>query len=144
LPARGFYKAVLSNGQNYKGKIMAKTEQLLELIPEYSEAFQDPESAPQALTPPEAKSEMIDEAASDETTNSDWCQHYLLQLEYEPSLMAIAASFLSELADVASLRKHLANEPVRQFLQTAVLDLPETYARQSTPDCPSGACPIEH
>jgi hypothetical protein len=31
--------------------------------------------------------------------------------------MAIAASFLSELADVASLRQHLADEPVRQSLQ---------------------------
>jgi hypothetical protein len=123
---------------------MASTNQLLALIPEYAHAFQDPESTPQSFTPPEVKSELIDEAASDETTNSDWCQHYLLQLEYEPSLMAIAASFLSELADVASLRQHLANEPVRQFLQTAALDLPETYARQSTPDCPSGACPIDH
>jgi hypothetical protein len=123
---------------------MARTDQLLELIPEYAHAFQDPESAPQALKPPDIKPELSDEADFDETTNSDWCQHYLLQLEYEPSLMAIAASFLSELADVASLRKHLANEPVRQFLQTAALDLPETYARQSTPDCPSGACPIDH
>jgi hypothetical protein len=123
---------------------MASTDQLLALIPEYAHAFQDPESAPQALTPPDIKPELSDEADSNEMTNSDWCQHYLLQLEHQPSLMAIAASFLSELADVASLRKHLANEPVRQFLQTAALDLPETYARQSTPDCPSGACPIEH
>jgi hypothetical protein len=127
---------------------MASTEQLLALILGYSEAFQDPEVGPQVPTPPIVESEVVAEADADELTNSEWCQYYLLQLEYQPSLMAISASFLSELADVASLRKHLADEPVRQTLQKladdGLLNLPETYARQSIPDCPSGACPIDH
>jgi hypothetical protein len=75
---------------------MAKTEQLLALIPEYSEAFQDPESAPQALTPPDAKPELIDKTNSDEMTNSEWCQYYLLQLEHQPSLMAIGSALHTE------------------------------------------------
>jgi hypothetical protein len=123
---------------------MASTEQLLALIPEYAHAFQDPENAPQALTPPDANPELIDETPPDELTNLEWCQYYLAQIEYQPSLMAIAVSFLSELADVASLRENMASEPVRKPIQVEILDLPETHARQSTPDCPSGACPIDH
>jgi hypothetical protein len=130
---------------------MANTAQLLALALEFPEAFQDTETSPpvptQLRTEPERSSGWV-ETDDDEFTNAEWCQYYLSQLEDQPSLLAIAASFLSELADVASLRKHLANEPVRQSLQKladdGLLNLPETYARQSTPDCPSGACPIDH
>jgi hypothetical protein len=79
--------------------------------------------------------------------------------------MAIAAAFLEELATVASLRKNLRNEPIRQALQDMavkapvlikgniasikerpgiVLDLPETNARQGSVDCPSGMCGLDH
>jgi hypothetical protein len=81
-------------------------------------------------------------------TDADWCQMYLLQLEYEPNLMAIAAKFLEELATVADLRKHVASEPARKIVQAIVnspnFGFPETYARQGTADCPSGACPLDH
>jgi hypothetical protein len=130
---------------------MANTEQLLALALEFPEAFQDTETTP-PRTEPEKSSVWVetddDELTHAELAHAEWCQYYLSQLEYQPSLLAIAASFLSELADVASLRQHLANEPVRQSLQKladdGLLNLPETYARQSTPDCPSGACPIDH
>jgi hypothetical protein len=57
-------------------------------------------------------------------TSADWCQLYLLQLEYEPGLMAIAAAFLEELATVAILRKNLRNEPIRQALQDMAVKAP--------------------
>jgi hypothetical protein len=127
---------------------MAKTEDLLTLIEEYPTAFEDPEAvvsvpiAPIAIEPAKVSTD-------DEMTDADWCQTYLLQLEYEPSLMAIAAKFLEELATVADLRKCFADRPiVRKIVDDAFvaasLDLPETYARQGTADCPSGACPLDH
>jgi hypothetical protein len=135
---------------------MAKTEDLLTLINEYPTAFEDPESivaAPVAPNPTESvENESPTEPANvsndDEMTDADWCQMYLLQLEYEPSLMAIAAKFLEELATVADLRKHVASEPARKIVQAIVnspnFEFPETYARQGTADCPSGACPLDH
>jgi hypothetical protein len=136
---------------------MAKTEDLLTLINEYPTAFEDPESVvvePVAPNPTESvKNQSPTEpdkvSTDDKMTDADWCQMYLLQLEYEPSLMTIASRFLEELATVADMRKCFADRPiVRKIVNDAFvaasLDLPETYARQGTADCPSGACPLDH
>jgi hypothetical protein len=136
---------------------MAKTEDLLTLIEEYPTAFEDPEAivaAPVAPNPTESvenqsPTEPANVSTDDKMTDADWCQMYLLQLEYEPSLMAIAAKFLEELATVADLRKYVATiKPVQAVADIAItsttLDLPETYARQGTADCVHGNCPLDH
>jgi hypothetical protein len=153
---------------------MAKTEYLMTLIEEYPTAFEDPEAvvtvpvAPNLTESVENQSPTEPDKVStdDEMTDADWCQMYLLQLEYEPSLMTIAAKFLEELATVADLRKHVATQapiqkvsdivirkhptikPVQTVADIAItsttLDLPETYARQGTADCVHGNCPLDH
>jgi hypothetical protein len=136
---------------------MAKTNELLTLINEYPTAFEDPEAVVSVPVVPnltelvenQSPTEPAKLSTSDDMTDADWCQMYLLQLENEPSLMAIAAKFLEELATVADLRKCFADRPiVRKIVDDAFvaasLDLPETYARQGTADCPSGACPLDH
>lgn len=98
----------------------------------------------------------VPDDSSEAMTHYDWCQFHLLQLEYEPNLMEIAAEFLEELATIAGMRKHLANEPIRSALQKAanegqldhifnksiVIDLPETNARQGSEGCASGMCDL--
>jgi hypothetical protein len=136
---------------------MAKTEDLMTLINEYPTAFEDPEAVvtvPVAPNPTESvenesPTEPAKVSTDDEMTDADWCQMYLLQLADEPSLVAIAAKFLEELATVADMRKCFADRPiVRKIVDDAFvaasLDLPETYARQGTADCVHGNCPLDH
>ena len=136
---------------------MANTQQLLGLIDEFGPAFADPDfHEPILIKDPEENEEEIEQ-----DDDSDLCYYYISRLEYEPYLMKIATSFLSELADVASIKQQLYNEPIRRELQGALEDpssklgvkirakmtmpdLPETFARQGTEDCPSGVCPLDH
>jgi hypothetical protein len=136
---------------------MANTRSLLELIDEFSSAFADPdfpvEEPVKAITEETSttESEGILETPEEES-ELDICHYYLSRLEHEPRLIAIASRFLSELADVAALRQMpylmdpQGTTPVTISKGSIVktLDLPETYARQGSSDCPSGACPIDH
>lgn len=138
---------------------MANTQRLLDLIDEFGPAFADPEfSETIVMKKIEGKEE---EEEVEQNNDFDLCYYYISRLEYEPYLMKIATSFLGELADVASIKQQLYNEPIRRDLQgalddpnsklgakirakMAMPDLPETFARQGTEDCPSGACPVDY
>ena len=149
---------------------MANTAALLELIEEFGSAFANPEfpvTAPAndavAGEEEQAEEHSADNAAEcfDIEGDSEDCYFYLSQLEHEPKLVAIAADFLEQLAAVASLKQQLHNAPVMKTFQDAVdntdsklgdvlrakmsepfLDLPETFARQGTPECPGGLCSL--
>lgn len=123
---------------------MANTIALLDLIPQFASAFADPETVPvQTEAPPKP----AQESTSAQMNNADWCEHYLKEIKDSPKLMAIAVRFLEELTAIADLQNHLTKEPsgvVEVTFSTPSLYLPETHARQSTADCPSGACPVDH
>lgn len=136
---------------------MANTQQLLALINEFGPAFADPDFSETIL----AKEDEGNKEEIEQDDDSGMCYYYLSRLEYDPHLMQIATSFLCELASVASLKQQLYNEPIRRELQgtlddpssklgaeirakMTMPDLPETFARQGTEDCPSGVCPLDH
>jgi len=132
---------------------MANTETLLALQAEYPTAFADPEATPPMTTLPEPTEPDEEcrtgetEQTGDELSPYERCNISLLQLEYDPEFLVIAASILEGLATAANVRKHIANEPVRQLLQKAaddglLINLPETNARQGTEGCASGMCDL--
>jgi hypothetical protein len=118
---------------------MANTEALLKLIALYPTAFAPTDEAPPLREPDEESGtgETPQMPFSDELTDGEWCQHYLQQIEHEPRLMAIAAKVLEELATISDVRGSVLPTPV------ALVELPETFARQGTAECPSGVCPLD-
>lgn len=155
---------------------MAKTEALLDLINKFPEAFADPDfpfESP-AFTP----SEPDEEGATGETPQAlvspglgsieserGWCYHCLDQLANDPDLLKLAGGLLTQIADLATKRRHLAMAGDRiadddaecggviEFAPTTakakagafvMAELPETFARQGAEGCPSGMCPVDH
>jgi hypothetical protein len=151
---------------NYKTKDqkeeskMSTTASCLDLIKQFPEAFADPEASPpqndrtaQEGRSPEAQ---VTELSDDEITDSDHCQLYLLALEYRPDLQKMAANLLQQIALIAQTAQAEVNERVigslrsqphfSQVIEKAMdvaLELPETYARETSVDCPSGMCPLD-
>jgi hypothetical protein len=151
---------------NYKTKDqkeeskMSTTASCLDLIEQFPEAFADPEALPpkndrtaQEGRSPEAQAI---EFSDDEITDGDRCQLYLLALEYRPDLQKMAANLLQQIALIAQTRQAEVNERVikslraqpnfNQVIEKAMdvaLELPETYARKTSVDCPSGMCPLD-
>jgi hypothetical protein len=81
----------------------------------------------------------------EELSDYERCNIALLQLEYQPLLLGIAARLLENLSEIASIHKRIGQEYFRLATQGVnFFDLPETHARQGTDECPSGMCPIDH
>jgi hypothetical protein len=123
---------------------MAKTDDLLGLIDEFSEAFSDPD-LPIALPPKPAIAKLEKEVESSPITV---CQELLNKIKDDSKLMAIAEGFLQQLAMVDELKQ---SQGVIEFalreskaIAQPVLQLEETYAREGSLDCPSGMCPLDH
>ena len=146
---------------------MAQTEALLDLINEFSAAFADPNYA---IAPPPnfTATEPDEEGSTGETpqlvntqessfeSKLGWCYHCLEQLEHEPELLENVAGILTSVADFVTRKKHLAMAGDRVEAECGVIefglagdkvdaaafavDLPETFARQGTPECPGGLC----
>jgi hypothetical protein len=123
---------------------MAKTDDLLGLIDEFSEAFADPD-LPIALPPKPAIAKLEKEVELSPVTV---CQELLNKIKDDSKLMAIAEGFLQQLAMVDELKQ---NQGVIEFVLSEskaiaqpMLQLDETYAREGSLDCPSGMCPLDH
>jgi hypothetical protein len=123
---------------------VAETKQLLGLIDEFGSAFADPE----AFSPPPPSftfKEPDEEGKTGETeqTETKSYDRLLTQIEQDTELLKIAIAFLEQLAVVA-MKKKQAPVIAAVKAEAMALDLPETYAREGSADCPSGMCPIDH
>ena len=105
---------------------MANTEQLLSLIPYYSEAFADPEDP----TLPEPDEEgRTGETPQDGTLLGDAIASNLETMHPDQGRDFAEGHLQAQTGE---------DSGVIEF------DLPETHARQGSAECPGGMCPIDH
>jgi hypothetical protein len=112
---------------------IAGTEELIALKAEFPGQFTDPE--------PE----------EEEINWRGYCDIYLYQIRDNPVLHQMAVEFLSRLADIHNMSQQAINQSVAQAVIIPALKespnpdmphFPETHARESKADCPSGMCEL--